>query len=112
MKVLALTGAAAVLLLSPAGASQSSSPQALLSFALYSGAGICLARINGTRGIRFTRGVDNAPSWSPRGSYVAFERAGGEGYNVLVANARGRVLRKLSDDHETLVFERVDKPPD
>jgi Tol biopolymer transport system component len=72
-------------------------PPALLTYALSAQAGgICLARADGTRRLRLTRGVDSGPSWSPRGVYVAFARqASPSQSSIAVADARGRVLRQF-----------------
>jgi len=72
--------------------------RALLTYVSPKG-GICLIRADGTHAIRLSRRWKQiwAPSWSPRGRYVAFERFAGYDSNrdattkINVADARGRM---------------------
>ena len=86
---------------------ESAAPPSLLMFAVDSGSksvdrGLCLTRSNGTRQLHLTRGDDSEPAWSPDGGRVAFTRdvsgsSGGGETDVFVADARGRVLRNVSN---------------
>ena len=58
--------------------------------------GLCMARADGTRRLRLTRGMDSSPSWAPSGRAVVFTRGG----KVTVANARGRTTRTLAAGSE------------
>jgi Tol biopolymer transport system component len=103
VKPLLLLGLVAVSL-AAAGATSSASPPALLTYAVASqpGAGLCLARADGSRRFRLTRAKDSGPSWSPRGVYVAFARQGLAGESqILVADARGRILRRFGTGFST-----------
>jgi Tol biopolymer transport system component len=117
--------AALGLLLVPASSLQSAPPPFLLTYGISygprgpteSGAGLCLARFNGSRAVRLT-GLrdDREPVWSPRGRFVAFTRQttlrergkrNGTVMDIHLADARGRILRNLSrglgvfNDHAT-----------
>jgi Tol biopolymer transport system component len=84
--------------LAAAGATSSATrPPALLTYSkAVQPTGLCLARADGSRRFRLTRGKDSHPSWSPRGSYVAFARQTEAGRSqILVADTRGRVLRRF-----------------
>ena len=72
-------------------------PPALLTYAVaaQSTPGLCLARSDGTRRKRLTRGRDSGPSWSPRGAYVVFARQVGNESRIFVADTRGRILRRI-----------------
>lgn len=99
MKRLLLLGLIAVFL-AAAGATSSARPPALLTYSVtvssQPGFGLCLARADGSRRVRLTRGKDSGPSWSPRGRYVAFARQTEAGRSqILVADARGRILRRF-----------------
>ena len=97
MKRLLLLGSIAVSL-AAAGTTSSARPPALLTYSLASQttSGLCLARADGSRRFRLTRGKDSGPSWSPRGYYVAFARQIDAGRSqILVADARGRILRRF-----------------
>lgn len=61
-----------------------------LTYSVSSG-GLCLARADGTRAVRLTRGQATSASWSPNGRFVAFARRG----QIVIADARGRVLRRF-----------------
>ena len=83
--------------LAAAGTTSSARPPALLTYSkAVQPSGLCLARADGSRRFRLTRGKDSHPSWSPLGSYVAFARQTEPGRSqILVADARGRVLRRF-----------------
>jgi Tol biopolymer transport system component len=97
VKRLLLLGSIAVSL-AAAGTTSSARPPALLTYSLASQTtpGLCVARADGSRRFRLTRGRDSSPSWSPRGYYVAFARQTGAGRSqILVADTRGRILRRF-----------------
>ena len=90
--------------LAAAGTTSSARPPALLTYSVssQSSPGLCLARADGSRRFRLTRGKDSQPSWSPRGAYVAFARLTAPGRSqILVADARGRVLRRFGTGYST-----------
>lgn len=89
--------------LAAAGTTSSARPPALLTYSkVVQPAGLCLARADGSRRFRLTRGQDSQPSWSPLGSYVAFARQTEPGRSqILVADARGRVLRRFGTGYST-----------
>jgi len=95
-RILALCGIAASLAVAVAAGTQSARPPALLTYSAVSSGGLCLARGDGTHRVRLTRGKDRAPSWSPGGRNVVFSRQVGSGTRIIVANARGRVVRALT----------------
>ena len=116
MRVLAV-GACALAAAALSGASSSSTPPALLTYAISfrspgnpSGplnGGICLAYPDGTRTVRaLSKGWYREPAWSPGGRYLAYSRQttnrerkqlhNGPVYEVFLATARGRVIRNLS----------------
>jgi Tol biopolymer transport system component len=102
VKRLLLLGSIAVFL-AAAGTTSSARPPPLLTYSRASQpTGLCLARADGSRRFRLTRGKDSQPSWSPRGSYVAFARLTEPGRSqILVADARGRVLRRFGTGFST-----------
>lgn len=82
------------------GATHSAPPPALLTYSISPQQGIapglCIARADGSRPVRLTRGRDGDPSWSPRGRYVVFKRqVTTTTAQVVVADARGRILRRF-----------------
>jgi Tol biopolymer transport system component len=88
------------------GATSSARPPALLTYSVtvssQPGFGVCLARADGSRRVRLTRGKDSGPSWSPRGRYVAFGRLTEAGQSqILIADARGRILRRFGNGFST-----------
>jgi Tol biopolymer transport system component len=87
----------AVFLAAAGARSSATRPPALLTYSKTAPpSGLCLARADGSRRFRLTRGKDSHPSWSPRGSYVAFARQTEAGRSqILVADTRGRVLRRF-----------------
>jgi Tol biopolymer transport system component len=95
-RLLALCGIATSLLVAAAAGTQAARPPALLTYAVATTGGLCLARPDGSHRVRLTRGMDRAPSWSPNGRSVVFSRQVGTATRILVANARGRVVRALT----------------
>lgn len=95
-RLLVLGGIAALLVL--AGATHSArQPAALLTYSVQPAGGLCLARLDGSRRVRLTRGKDSSPSWSPSGRQVAFARLVGPGQSqVVIADARGRIVRRFA----------------
>lgn len=79
------------------GSASERSPRPGLPLLTYvaSNGGICLIRADGSHAVRLMPRSGQqvgAPSWSPRGRYVAFERAtGSEQSKIFIADARGRV---------------------
>jgi TolB protein len=88
------------------GSAQSRRPAALLTFSAgepLAPAGLCIARLDGTRPVRLLndRRNDGDSSWSPGGRYVAFVRSPpnqGEKpiSRIFLATARGRIIRNLT----------------
>jgi dipeptidyl aminopeptidase/acylaminoacyl peptidase len=95
-RLLALCGIGVSLAVTGATDTQSARPPTLLTYSVESNGGICLARPDGTRRVQLTRGKDEAPSWSPNGRRVVFSRQVGAASRILVADARGRVVRSLT----------------
>jgi Tol biopolymer transport system component len=95
-RLVALCGIAASLAVAVAAGTQSARPPALLTYSVESSGGLCLARADGSHRVRLTRGNDRAPSWSPSGRFVVFSRQVGTESRILVADARGRVVRTLT----------------
>ena len=95
-RLLALCGIGASLAVTGATDTQSAPPPTLLTYAVESSGSLCLARADGSRRIRLTGGKDQAPSWSPSGRRVVFSRQVGTAARILVADARGRVIRGLT----------------
>lgn len=108
--VLATVAVAAI----PAASIESARPPQLLAYSLSTahrgsavigGDGLCLARPNGSAAVHVTRGRDDrTPAWSPNGKYVAFARQfrGRRTFDLLLADARGRVIRNLSDGQSVM----------
>jgi dipeptidyl aminopeptidase/acylaminoacyl peptidase len=99
VKRLLILGAVAASL-AVAGAAPSARMPALLTYSLLdpngTTFGLCLARPDGARRVRLTRGVDYRPSWSPEGRFVAFQRHAAPGMSrVLIADTRGRIVRRF-----------------
>jgi len=100
-RLFVLSGIAASL--ATAGSTQSAPPPALLTYSTISGpgasgGGLCIARQDGSRRARLTRGKDDrAAAWSPSGRYVAFARrlADRQSVRIFIADARGRVVRSF-----------------
>ena len=88
-RLLALCGIGASLAVTGATDTQSARPPTLLTYAVESSGGLCLARPDGTRRVRLTAGKDQAPSWSPNGRRVVFCAPGGR----CLANPRRRCAR-------------------
>ena len=95
-RLLALCGIGASLAIAGATGTQSARPAMLLTYAVESSGSLCLARADGSRRIRLTRGKNQSPSWSPNGRRVVFSRQVGTGSRILVADTRGRVVRRLT----------------
>ncbi len=106
-RLLALCGIAVSVAVAVAAGTQSARPRALLTYSVAyraghaggPGGGLCLARADGTHRLRLTRrNEDRGASWSPAGRSVVFARgpAGGAAVRILVADARGRVIRELA----------------
>jgi Tol biopolymer transport system component len=103
MKRLVVLGALVVACSLVAAASTlPATPTALLTYAVTAGGpergGLCVARPDGTQRLRLTHGAeDRTPAWSPNGRYVAFSRrvAGEQASRIVVADARGRVVRQF-----------------
>ena len=75
---------------------QSARPPALLTYAVESSGSLCVAKADGSRPLRLTKGKDQGPSWSPNGRRVVFSRQVGTASRIVVADARGRVVRSLT----------------
>ena len=95
-RILVLGGIGALLAVAGATDTQSARPPILLTYSVESSGRLCLARADGSRRLRLTPGKDRAPSWSPSGRSVVFSRQVGTDSRILVANARGRVVRALT----------------
>jgi TolB protein len=95
-RILGLCGIAASLTAAVAAGTPSARPPALLTYSAVSSGGLCLARADGTHRVRLTRRRDRGSSWSPGGRYVVFSRQVGAATRIVVANARGRVVRALT----------------
>jgi Tol biopolymer transport system component len=106
-RLLVLSGIAASLAVFAAAATHSAAPRTLLTYSVVygqghaggAGGGLCLARSDGLRRIRLTRrNDDRSASWSPNGRFVVFARSsnGGKVTRILVADTRGRIVRRLS----------------
>jgi Tol biopolymer transport system component len=97
--------AAAVAALALAGTTDSARPPSLLTFAIVHASrgavdpngGICIARADGSRRTRLSRGADSSPSWSPNGRLLAFARRSATGSKIVIADAAGHVLRRFGD---------------
>jgi len=95
--------AAVSLVVVPGASTSPGHPTARLTYGIAARApdgptvGLCLARHDGSRAVRLTSGWDINPAWSTDGNQVAFarKRKGVRGFDIVIANARGRVLRKL-----------------
>jgi TolB protein len=95
-RILVLGAIGALLGVAGATDTQSARPPVRLTYSVESSGGLCLARANGSHRIRLTRGKDRAPSWSPNGRLVVFSRQVGTESRILIANARGSVVRRLT----------------
>jgi Tol biopolymer transport system component len=95
-RILVLGGVIASLAL--AAASQSARPPAaLLTFSATPNGGICLAQPNGARRVRLTGKVnDRGPAWTRDGRLVAFVRTVGAESRIVIADSRGRVVRRFA----------------
>jgi Tol biopolymer transport system component len=81
-----------------AAASQSARPPAaLLTFSATPNGGICLAQPNGTGRVRLTGKLnDRGPAWTRDGRFVAFVRTVGAESRIVIADARGRIVRRFN----------------
>jgi Tol biopolymer transport system component len=81
-----------------AAASQSApAPAALLTFSASPNGGICLARPDGTRRVRLTGKLnDRGATWTRDGRFVAFVRTLGTESRIVIADARGRIVRRFN----------------
>jgi Tol biopolymer transport system component len=56
-----------------------------------------MARPDGTRRVHLTAGTtDWSPSWSPNGKLVAFVRSAGPLSGLVIADSRGRIVRRIA----------------
>ena len=95
-RILVLGALGASLAVAGATDTQSARPPVLLTYSVESSGGLCLARADGSHRVRLTRGKDRAPAWSPNGRFVVFSRQVGTASRILIANARGRIVRRLT----------------
>ncbi|HMJ01021.1 MAG TPA: hypothetical protein VK488_14390 [Gaiellaceae bacterium] len=95
-RFLALCGIGASLAVTIAIDTQSARPPTLLTYAVQSSGNLCVARADGSRPARLTRGKDQAPAWSPNGRRVVFSRQVGAASKIVVADSRGRIVRSLT----------------
>jgi Tol biopolymer transport system component len=95
-RILVLGAIGALLGVAGATDTQSARPPVRLTYSVEPSGGLCLARADGSHRVRLTRGKDRAPSWSPKGRLVVFSRQVGTESRILIANARGRVVRRLT----------------
>ena len=91
MRQLLVFGVLATSLAVAGATSSAGTPAALLTYSAGPSGGLCLARPDGSRRVRLLAGEARAPSWSPDGRFVAFARGG----KIIVANARGRIVRRF-----------------
>lgn len=71
-------------------------PAAYLTYSVTPGGGLCLARPDGTRRVRLTgRADDRGPAWSRNGRNVAFARTVGAESRIVIADTRGRIVRRF-----------------
>lgn len=83
--------------LAPVAASQSARPPAaLLTYSATPARGLCLARADGTRRLRLTpRMDDRGAAWTRDGRLVAFVRTTAGQSRIVIADARGRIVRRF-----------------
>jgi Tol biopolymer transport system component len=95
-RILVLGGVIASLAL--AAATQSARPPAaLLTYSVTPNGGLCLAQPNGTRRVRLTGKVnDRSPAWTRDGRLVAFVRTVGAESRIVIADSRGRIVRRFA----------------
>jgi TolB protein len=81
-----------------AAASQSARPPAaLLTFSVTPNGGLCLSQPNGTRRVRLTGKLnDRGAAWTRDGRFVAFVRTIGAESRIVIANSRGRIVRRFN----------------
>ena len=95
-RILVLGGVLASLAL--AAASQSARPPAaLLTYSVAPNGGLCLSQPNGTKRVRLTgRLNDRGAAWTRDGRLVAFVRTVGAESRIVIADARGRIIRRFA----------------
>lgn len=83
--------------LAPVAASQSARPPAaLLTYSATQAQGICIAQPNGTRRLRVTGRLDDrGAAWTRDGRFVAFVRTAAGQSRIVIADARGRIVRRF-----------------
>jgi Tol biopolymer transport system component len=91
MRQLLVFGVLATSLALAGSTNSARTPTALLTYSAGPGGGLCLARPDGSRRMRLLAGEARAPTWSPDGRFVAFARGG----KIVVANTRGRIVRRF-----------------
>jgi Tol biopolymer transport system component len=91
MRQLLVFGVLATSLALTGSTNSARTPTALLTYSAGPGGGLCLARPDGSRRMRLLAGEARAPTWSPDGRFVAFARGG----KIVVANTRGRIVRRF-----------------
>jgi Tol biopolymer transport system component len=97
-RILVLGGVIASLAL--AAATQSARPPAaLLTYSVTPNGGICLSQPNGTKRVRLTgRMNDRGAAWTRDGRFVAFVRTVGAESRIVIANSRGRIVRRFNPE--------------
>jgi Tol biopolymer transport system component len=69
---------------------------ALLTYSHAASGGLCLARADGTHRLKLTgKAGDREAAWTRDGRYVAFVRTVAAGSRIVIADARGRVVRRF-----------------
>ena len=104
-RLLVLGGTAALLAVAGVTDTYSARPPALLTYSVVHGpggpfepgSGLCLARPDGSRRVRLTRGDDHSPTWSPDGRFVAFARQARDEsvFRIVIADTGGRIVRQF-----------------
>lgn len=81
-----------------AAATHSARPTAaLLTYSVTPNGGLCLSQPNGTKRVRLTgRMNDRGAAWTRDGRLVAFVRTVGAESRIVIANSRGRIVRRFS----------------
>jgi Tol biopolymer transport system component len=95
-RILVLGGVIASLALA-AAAQSARPPAALLTYSVSPNGGLCLSQPNGTPRVRLTGKVnDRGPAWTRDGRLVAFVRTVGAESRIVIADARGRIVRRFN----------------